>query len=311
MRFWLPSLLAVCLLLASGCLESTENNQSSEKFRCSDGRIVAEPMLCINERTTTFETTSVLELSTSSRPPTLFPTTSSSTTVKPIEPVFKTTTLLEPCANAVLDDGEDIIDCGSSCFCRILQFTHHGEQLMHEPSGYLFAWNNTVTVKEGECGLGDWPSSASYFHKDCKNTKQVFNATTPSSLVDVRYLTGGNSYFIDRLEFGILQENESDVIIAVRQDPETRNLTKPYTVMSVGGSGCEFKDVGLCQRKYGGYTLRLIERETERVKLQVTAPDGDSLPSVWVGATPVQIRDLSVGAIRPITLGGYATLYVR
>jgi hypothetical protein len=301
-------ILLVCVLYVSGCIKSDEVKE--EGFKCSDGRIVSEPILCINERTTTRQATTIPETSTSTRPPTFFPTTTSTTTVKQIIPVYRTTTLTDPCANGMLDGEEEIPDCGGECYCRILRLDVGGMKKTHEPSGYVFSWNNTIHVKEGECGSSRWPVRASYFHKECSHMKYVLNVTTPESLKDLRYVTGGNTYFIDWLEFGILEENESFLDIAVRKDPETLNITSQYRIMSIGGE-CGVRKSELCQREYRGYKLRLIERETQKIKLEVTAPDGDIIPNVWVEKTPTRIRDLEIGVIRPITLGGYSTIYLR
>ena len=137
------------------------------------------------------------------------------------------------------------------------------------------------------------------------------NITLPDGLVDIRYITSGDSYFIDKLEFGILSEYEENITIAVRQDPATLNLSERYEVLSIGGTECGFKETGLCRRKFLGYKFRLLEREKDRVKIEVTTPEKNTLPSTWIYTTPDRIRDLEIGVVRPITLGGYATIYLK
>lgn len=302
--------LFVFVIIMSGCLDSGEG--LPEKFRCADGRMVDEPMQCINELTTTREAATLSESTSSTTMPHSFPTTSTSSTVKPIVLwMASTTTLPKPCTNDVLDEGEVIVDCGNECFCQVLTLPENGFKKLHYPSAYYFSFNGSVIVKEGECGLGGWPSTASYFHKDCKNKKYLVNITLPGQIVDVRTITYGNSYFIDGLEFGILNQSESNFTIAVRADPAIFNISEKYDVLSVGGSGCGFSSRGLCQREYEGYKLRVVERGKDEVKLEVVTPSGSSLPKTWVGKKPVKIHGLEVSVLRPTVLGGYATIIVR
>ncbi|MFH1789155.1 MAG: hypothetical protein ABH834_07225 [Candidatus Altiarchaeota archaeon] len=302
--------LIICLIIFAGCIDSGE--EIKEKFRCADGRMVDEPIQCINELTTTREAAGIEVSSSSTTMPHSFPTTSTTSTVNPV--VFwkrSTTSLSKPCTNGVLDEGEDLVDCGNDCFCQVLVLPEKGDRKLHYPSAYYFAFNGSVIVKEGECGLGSWPNTASYFHRECRNKKYVVNITLPGGIVDVRSITYGNSYYLDHLEFGILVEDEYNFTIAVRRDPETLNISEKYNILSVGGSGCAFSTKGVCQREYEGYKFRVIERRKDEVKLEITTPSASVLPTTWIGSKPVKIKDIEVGVLRPTALGGYATIFVK
>ena len=299
----------VMLIIGSGCLNSDDGEKG---FRCSDGRIVSEPMLCIDEKTTTFTSSLIVSSSTSTVPPKSFPKKTSTSTVKPlVRWVSTTSTVYDTCSNGILDEDEEVIDCGGSCFCRILNLSFYGDYRSHRPSGYVFGLNNSIIVRGGECGLSGWPNKASYFHTLCKNKKYVLNVTNPKGLIVTIQVMPGNSYFIDELEFAIFEEVDDGFRLAVRRDLETLNLTGMYRVFSVGGNGCTFKTSGYCRRKYAGYTFKLSERRKDEVRMEVIAPDGDILPGVVVGRNPVRIRTIEVGVHRPIVLGGFSTLYAH
>jgi len=309
MQFEKILLTILVVITVSGCLELKDDDKINQ-YKCSDGRLVLKPIECIEGRTTTKPSTTLFTSTSTTTMPLSFPKeTTTSTRKRIVRPA--TTTLIDPCANNILDPGEDIVDCGSNCYCRVLNLTPWGSVKKHEPSSYSFGVNGTVLVPGGECGRGEWPLHASYFHYECKKLRYILNVTTMESLLDVRAVNLGNSYFIDNLEFGLLDDDPDNFIIAVRKDQYTENISDRYKIMSLGGVSCGYNGMGLCTREYKNYTITLLERSVEGIKVEVRNPEGNILPKEWVYNKPVFFGGLEMGVVRPLTLGGYSTVYVH
>lgn len=67
---------------------------------------------------------------------------------------------------------------------------------------------------------------------------------------------------------------------------------------------------GFCVRAYAGYEFRLVERASNRAKVEVKFPDGKKYEDVWLTLDEVKtVGEIRVGLLHPYDKGGYAVIY--
>lgn len=123
--------------------------------------------------------------------------------------------------------------------------------------------------------------------------------------------------YIDYLRFKVLNYGESTPRILVRVNVEDLSeIPATASLITIGGQSCTSDGKGICERKYGPYTIRMMNRITDGAHILIQAPpDKRYLVNVYEGRkTHSEDRQLIVGGFfdrKHIMTGGYSLFYLQ
>jgi hypothetical protein len=214
----------------------------------------------VEEAPETTETTEppIEETVTTTNPPETTTTASQATTTLS---QATTTTQDATCADGLMNQGEEYADCGGPCKdCIVLKLASGWQEYRH--SGYSFRYDN----REGVAA----------------SLKYNIEVRTPEGITDKRPISTGES-FVDYLRLKVINYGEDPPKIYVRNNTEdlagiaaqtTPEVAAKATLITVGGQSCATTGAQMCERNYGGYKIRMINRFEGGAKIIVYSLDG-------------------------------------
>lgn len=223
-----------------------------------------------------------------------------------------TTTIPVSCDNGVFDVGEGEVDCGGVCIdCDVLNVSSGYIRFRSET--YWFHLVGGIKVRSVCGGIKtDSHGRSVETNYPCDKTAYNISMQNDRGLFCYRILEVGQVGRLDRLKFRLLRNTTDGVDLSVKVDPEIRLLPAGYEVFSVK-SVCSPEESGVCNREWGGYRFRLMERGSgNTTKFDVTLPSGLVRKGVWLKKGEiVEVDGVSVGLLHPSDQGGFVVLYVK
>jgi len=227
-----------------------------------------------------------------------------------------TTTLIPPsCLNSQLDLDEFYIDCGMQCGSCVALNLNGNSWTKYLNENLWLKFENASRVQVGSCvmkerkdrlgGLVGMPTR-------CFENLYTISIMSTETIPDKRQLALGETAYIDNHELKIMEDHQDKISVYVKKNPDTLEITPEYVVLSLGGTSCNFANhTGFCQRHWMGYKFEIKERETSRIRVDVTLPSGKKMANIWLtqGKTTT-IDGASVGLLYAYNKG-YSTIYVK
>jgi hypothetical protein len=277
----LMTLVSGCICLGGKSLDDVKSmipgkGKSAESASCESPYIQVGSVCCLDEgsngicdseestgetpteSTETTETTIEEPASTTTTTVTTATTSTQPGQLPPYSlPTTPTTLTQASCSDRTQNQGEEYADCGGPCTdCPVVKLG--GGWWQFASSGYKFRY-------QGKEGSG-------------QSLKYNVEIQVPGGQVDARPMSTGEG-FVDNLRFRVVNYGDDVPKIYVRVNTEDMaTIPANAVLMTIGGTGCFQGGSAMCERSYGGYRIRMINRVDKGARVQITAPAEGAIP---------------------------------
>ncbi|MBD3261668.1 MAG: hypothetical protein GF334_08330 [Candidatus Altiarchaeales archaeon] len=211
-------------------------------------------------------------------------TSTTKTTSTTTSTSLSTTTTLHHCLNGVRDGGELLVDCAGECrsACDVLELNKSKARYFRQTS---FTYTGFRLVDEGV-----------EYHIEI-NSEDVSD--------EIALLPGETGYF-DDVSYKILEGDNMRLKVKTYMNPFWVNTSKGRLLL-IGGSNCHLGG-GFCERTYNGYTIRLMDRGTQKYHIDLA----DNTYSIVILEDKIDSPDseLALKTVKKYLQGGYSIIHV-